>query len=533
MLKRPLFVVSVVVGVALLGVICYAMSGPTVIKKFQSADKQNLCTDSVVSEQSPIRLPDTMYSSVSSLFYKVECFDTVSSPLLEPLTSLYDTKQTLTFRGSPMRDMPQTGVLDSVPSRIDLVWSFRTDVDTRETKYGVWGGGSGWTGQPLYVCWPDSIAAQMAENPFVKRENFSSREIIIGSLCGKVYFLNFDNGQPSREPIKVGNPIKGTPSLDPRMNGYLYVGQGVPAEQAFGAAVYNLFSHQRISFFDRDYQAWRSWGAYDSSPIVAGGFVFRPGENGTIYKLGADGVSIHSLLRYRAKSRGAAGVEASMAVFSNYGFISDNHGNILCINLDTMHPVWRFDNCDDTDATPVLDVEQGRPVLYVGSAVDKQGNEGYSHLTKIDALTGEFIWQHPIPCQKIDYGGKLREGGMFSTPLMGRGDCEGMMFANFCGLDSSTAGALLAIDKQSGKILYRTPLHYYSWSSPVAFTDAEGRMYIVTGDVIGYIYLIEAKSGRIIYSKRVAANFESSPVVVDDCVVVGSRGNMIYKFQVK
>jgi outer membrane protein assembly factor BamB len=317
------------------------------------------------------------------------------------------------------------------------------------------------------------------------------------------------------------------------MNGYLYVGQGVPAEQAFGAAVYDLFSHQRISFFDRDPKAWRSWGAYDSSPVVAGGFVFRPGENGTIYKLGADGVSVHSLLRYRTKNRGAAGVEASMAVFSNYGFISDNHGNILCINLDRMHPVWHFDNCDDTDATPVLDVEQGRPILYVGSAVDKQGKEGYSHLTKIDALTGEFIWQHPIPCQKIDYAGKLREGGMFSTPLLGRGDCEGVIFANFCGLDSSTAGALVAIDRQSGKILYRTPLHYYSWSSPVAFTDAEGRMYIVTGDVIGYIYLIEAKSGRIIYSKRVAANFESSPVVVDDCVVVGSRGNMIYKFQVK
>jgi hypothetical protein len=58
-------------------------------------------------------------------------------------------------------------------------------------------------------------------------------------------------------------------------------------------------------------------------------------------------------------------------------------------------------------------------------------------------------------------------------------------------------------------------------------------MYIFTGDVTGYAYLIEGESGRIIYKKLMANNFESSPVVVGNTVVVGSRGREIYKFRIR
>ena len=72
-----------------------------------------------------------------------------------------------------------------------------------------------------------------------------------------------------------------------------------------------------------------------------------------------------------------------------------------------------------------------------------------------------------------------------------------------------------------------------SGSAPVALLADDGKMYVFTGDVIGNVYLIDALSGKIIYKRRVAWNFESSPVVVDDCVVVGSRGREIYKFKIK
>ena len=121
---------------------------------------------------------------------------------------------------------------------------------------------------------------------------------------------------------------------------------------------------------------------------------------------------------------------------------------------------------------------------------------------------------------------------MFSTPLVGRGDCEGLLFTNICGLGEHK-GTFVAIERSTGAIKYRTKLDFYSWSSPVALYTEEGKMYIFTGDVIGNAYLIEASTGKIIFKQKMAWNFESSPVVVGDCVVVGSRGNEIHKFRIK
>ena len=157
---------------------------------------------------------------------------------------------------------------------------------------------------------------------------------------------------------------------------------------------------------------------------------------------------------------------------------------------------------------------------------------GYCHFTKLNALTGEVIWQKKIACRKLGGSGKSIEGGMFSTPLLGHGDCEGLIFTNLCGMGSSDVGTFVAISRATGEIVYRTRLQHYAWSSPVAFYTDDNQMYIFTGDVTGNAYLIEGKSGRIIFKKQMVNNFESSPVVIDNCFVVGSRGREICKFRI-
>jgi hypothetical protein len=57
-------------------------------------------------------------------------------------------------------------------------------------------------------------------------------------------------------------------------------------------------------------------------------------------------------------------------------------------------------------------------------------------------------------------------------------------------------------------------------------------MFIFTGDVIGTAYLIEAATGKIIYRMQGGNKFEASPIVVDNCVVIGSRGREIHKFEI-
>lgn len=479
-------------------------------------------------------LPDTIYSSVKGVEYKIDLLDTLTDAHLSSHRDLYaEAPGIFTFRGSPRRDMPYAGHLDSVPSKIEVVWTFRTDYDSRQTDYGVWGGGSGWTGQPVYVEWSDSLMKVQRARSKSLTQNFSNREIIVGSLCGNVYFIDYETGNASRQAFTGKNPIKGSVSLDPRLNGNLYVGQGIPSEEAIGAVVYNIFDHKQIHYFGRDSKAWRRWGAYDASAVVVDDFVLRPGENGTIYKLTTteNSVTMHSHLRYR-KAGVASGIESSPVVYKNYLYTVDNRGNVLCTNINTMKPVWCFDNGDDTDATIILAEEEGQVVLYTGTEVDKQTGPGYCFFTKLNALTGEVIWQKKIACRKLDNSQKSINGGMFSTPLLGHGDCEGLIFTNLCGMGSSDVGTFVAISRTTGEIVYSTRLQYYAWSSPIAFYTPDNQMYIFTGDVTGNAYIIEGKSGRIIFKKHMANNFESSPVVIDNCFVVGSRGREICKFRI-
>lgn len=480
-------------------------------------------------------LSDTTYTSAKGIEYQIEILDTLADANLRSHRDLYaDAPGIFTFRGSPRRDMPYAGKLDSVPSLIEVAWTFRTDFDSRQTDYGIWGGGSGWTGQPVFVEWSDSLMDMQRERSTKLTAQFSNREIIVGSLCGNVYFIDFATGKASREALIGKNPIKGSISLDPRLNGNLYVGQGIPSEGAIGAVVYNIFDHKQLDYFGRDNKAWRRWGAYDASAIVVDDLVIRPGENGTIYKLATteNSVSMQSKMRYR-KGGIAPGIESSPAVYKNYLFTSDNRGNILCTNINTLKPVWCFSNADDTDATIIVAEEDGEVVLYAGSAVDKQTSPGYCHFTKLNALTGEVIWQNKITCRKMGDSTKTIEGGMFSTPLLGHGDCEGLIFTNICGMGTSDTGTFVAINRKSGKVVYSTRLAHYSWSSPVALYTADEKMYIFTGDVIGNAYLIEASTGRIIFKQRLANNFESSPVVIDNYVCVGSRGREIHMFRIR
>ena len=90
----------------------------------------------------------------------------------------------------------------------------------------------------------------------------------------------------------------------------------------------------------------------------------------------------------------------------------------------------------------------------------------------------------------------------------------------------------MALDKATGKTRYCTPLKYYSWSSPVGFLNEKGEMFVVTGDCSGRLYLIKGTTGEIIFSAIFGSNFESSPAVVGNKIVVGSRGDKIYKFSI-
>lgn len=480
---------------------------------------------------------DTMFLSAEKILYKIDTFlMDVSSELNNLEDPYHDADGIFTFRGSPSRNPNFFGRIHGDSACINVDWVFNTHIDTTLTSHGRWGGGTGWTGQPLYIHWPDSLLNQFRNSNDTLVNRVTSQELVVASLCGQIYFLDFISGQETRPSIDTKNILKGTPSIHPFLNGNLYIGHGVPNHGPFGHAVFDLYSHKQKQFFGKDRSAWRRWGAYDSSPLVIGGFLFRPGENGTLYKyhIEDDSLKLHSTLRYSlSQYKASPGIESSMAVCHNYGYITDNVGNIICLNLNTLKPVWHYRNHDDTDSSPVIDMEDGIPYLYSGCEVDRQGDSGLSYFVKINGLTGEMIWEDTLRCRRIHHDDKILDGGMFSTPLLGDGDCNNMIFSNFCTNTIANKGSLVAFNKHDGTILYETPTRQYSWSSPVAFYNDNDEMFLFTGDAAGYVYLIKGKTGEIVTSKRIGSNFESSPIIVDDKIIIGSRGNKIFKISLK
>jgi len=501
----------------------------------QVVDKQGVIDSIVVPALLP-NFPDTMYASAEKLNYLVDVMDTITSGELDGFEDLYkDAPGVFMFRGAPSRNPSFSGELhgDSVSFSVD--WVFTTKMDTTHTEHGVWFGGTGWTGQPIYIHWPDSLVRRFKTDSIALTEHFSSKEIIIASLCGNLYFIDFETGKPSRECYDAENVLKGTPSLNPTLNGQLYVGHGVQKTTPFGNFTFDLFTHKTMSVSGRDKNAWKRWGAYDSSPVAVGGFLFRPGENGTTYKyyIADNQYHLHSTLRYSlTKAKRSPGIESSMAVCRNYGYIADNAGNIICLNLNNLKPVWHYANHDDTDATPVVDEEDGVPFVYTGCEVDRRGSSGISYFVKLNGLTGELVWEDTVSCHKVSVGGKILDGGMYSSPLLGERDCKDLIFTNFSVNQGGVAGYFTAIDKSDGRIVYQTKTKRYCWSSPVAFYRGE-EMFVFVADTGGNVYLIKGKTGEIVASTKIGRNFESSPVVVEDKVVIGSRGNKIYKISLE
>ena len=489
------------------------------------------------SAQGP-SFPDTVQPSAANLIYTVQYIDTSNSGYIGDTRSLYPKNgNILTFRGDAFRSASFGGKVFGRPDTMIIDWTFTTDYDNRPSGYGTWGGGNGWTGQPLFVRWSDTLYKHFQNNSKNITKNFAHNELIITSLCSRLYFINFENGQESRKSIFVGNPIKGTPSIDPTFNGNIYIGHGVPCQKPFGAVTVNLFNHAITHTISQDKNAWRDWGAYDSSPIRVGNFIFRPGENGTLYKfrINGDSLTLHTTLRFLLPDKeDAGGMEASMAVYQHYGFVADNHGNIICVDLNNMQPVWHYFNHDDTDATLLLQLEGDSLCLYTGCEVDNQGMQGYCHFVKLNAITGLPLWEQKFFCRKILMGEKHFDGGLYSTPLLGDGNCKDLIFFNLVTNETpGPKGDFVAVSRTDGSIVYRLKLPHYAWSSPVGMLNEWGDMFVITADTQGRIYLIDGRSGKILLCKKVGENFEASPIVVDNSIVIGSRGRKIYKISFK
>jgi len=471
-----------------------------------------------------IYLADTNYSNSS--------FTSFSSNYSEDSSSIF------CFRGDHFRNSPSRGYIKGKPKKVVLHWTFKTGYDGSTSEYGVWGGGTGWTGQPLVVKWTKEQKSKLGivDTQFLADDN--ALEVIVGSLSGDIYFINFSTGDSTRLHLSVSGPIKGTPSVDPRKNGLLYVGQGIQREGKFGAYIFDMFTGKEVFFQTGvDHKAYIGWGAFDSNPLIdyKTGTAFWPAENGQLYTIQSqlnETPRVVKKFKYKSAHTRRNGIESSMAVIDHFGFFADNDGNLVCIDLVTMEPQWENFNFDDTDASIVVDREGENYFLYVGNEVDKRGDSALANLRKIDAVTGKEIWSVDRACYSSTIKGKTINGGVLATPLVGKKKSKDLVIGIFSRTYNNNKGELVAVDKTTGIERYSFKLDAYSWASPVDFYDEKGNMYLFVTDVWGTIYLLNGANGKLIYKEKIGATIESSPVIINDRIIIGTRGRNILSFKI-
>jgi len=282
--------------------------------------------------------------------------------------------------------------------------------------------------------------------------------------------------------------------------------------------------------------------------------IIEPGENGILYTIKlnthfdkqAGTLSVEPdepvKLRYTAPNYGEVGdnspnhrwwgMEDSAVAWRNYLYVTDNGGRLMCFDLDTMKLIWAQDVLDDTNSTPVFEEspEDGTCYIYISTSlhITAKGSadprKGGIPIWKIDAATGEIVWRTPdYQCYTISGV----SGGVQATPVLGRHDIADLVIYPIARTPGVNSGILVALDKDTGKEVWRTDLVNYSWSSPLAVYTPGGKSYIVQCDSVGTMLLIEGTTGKVLSSLDLESNIEASPAAFGDMVVVGTRGERI------
>jgi len=490
---------------------------------------------------------------------------TPSSPIVFPNPlNAQSVPGILTFRGSSYRNAPSWGFSQSNEEKLEQVWEI-TGIGERASGDDsfVWKG-TGWTGQPLIVEWPYDVRKWMNLYP-EKASKQVLREVIVAALDGSVYFFDLDDGSVTRPSIYIGATVKGTPTVDPRGYPLLYLGQGDENadDKTMGFWIYSLLDGRRLFFQNgADSRSNRpSWGCADASPIIsaASDTLLYPCENGLLYiyklntyfdintgMLSVTPETENYAYSYLASGQSGAnvGIESSITTYHHYAYWVDNNGQLVCLDLMTMQMLWMKKLGDQTDTTTVIEEEGQSVYLYIATRVETQRTDtdsyiGAAYTYKINALTGEIVWQTSFP----SFSGKESgPGGAFGTAIVGKFGISDLVIFSYCRTISENEGSqIVAYNKNTGEKAWEYSMSAVSWSSPLdVYREIDKKAYILMSDSLGQIHLVDAQTGvRLDYLQLVSKKgteeesksgltIESSPVVFEGRLVVGTRSGSVF-----
>ena len=439
------------------------------------------------------------------------------------------------FRGNPTRTFFGTGpVPDTTPERL---WRYPDRAMTGSSPVGnqpkTWSG-TGWTGQPLVHERPDGTT-----------------ELIFGAYDKQIHFLDADTGQQLRAGYDMGDIIKGTITLDPDGFPLLYAGSRDPRFRILaldGEEVREVWSLHAKSVEGMWNDDW------DSNPVVVDDMLYVGGENSWWFAVklnrgyDADGmVTVDPEVVYQMPAwtddlfdllGRQHSVENSTAVFGDKAYFATSGGRVVGVDLSEIEDgdaavFFDFWMGDDIDSTITID-EEG--FLYVVAHADHEKNNNTAarrvrevgQLVKLDTsipvgdpLTSldPIVWSVEIPAARG------QDTGVWATPAL---HPAGLLFV------PTDSGNLLAIDTDTGSIVWQDDVGVNAWSSPAIVDDA----LVVAVDCFSEspglraYDLTDPLSPTEMWQLPIGTRgcVESTPAVWNGVIYVGSRDGFMYAF---
>lgn len=471
---------------------------------------------------------------------------TAETPIDFGLGSDYtDVEGIVTFRGNNFRDEPTYGTANIVNGKFDTnTWNVSTGSLTAPDN-AYWSG-SGWVGQPLMMAWPKEMRQHMNMYDWAKNADHLV-EVIYATMDGNIYFMELESGEKTRDPMYLGYTFKGAGALDPRGLPIMYLGSGYDSARGRSHVfIINLLDCSVMYEFGAadGFSLRGSLSFFDGSALVDAETdqLIYPGESGILYiirlntsydpEAGTVSIAPSDVVKWRYKGipRGFSysGMEDSAVIWRGHIFMSTNDGYLFCINLNTLETVWVQDVVDDTNCSPVLELDEtGHPYLYISTSF-RYGIRSTTTATipiwKIDAVTGEVMWHTDYEC----YSDSQTSGGVQGTLALGKNQLSDLIFVPVAKTPYASSGKIVALNKQTGEVAWEQETQMYIWSSPVAVYDSSGKGYIIVCTTGGFIHLMDGLTGTVLDSMDLGSNIEASPAVFNGNIVIGTRATGIY-----
>jgi len=246
------------------------------------------------------------------------------------------------------------------------------------------------------------------------------------------------------------------------------------------------------------------------------------------------------------KSNALLAVESSLAAYDKYIYYADMGGVLRCVDTNTLKPVWAVETGDSVMAAVALDLTENRELnLYTANMLNnrKKGNSDIQ-IRRYDALSGREIWCTDIGVYK---GKKDKDDvGAKASPILGQNGLNDYVYFTVTGLSDDgrdrlrlTGGeqsALIAMEKETGNVVWAFGMKSRSESSPIAVYDKKGNGWIVQCEQDGLMHLLNGLTGALVDTYDLEAQVEASPCAYNNVVVIGTTGKktaFIYAIELK